>query len=141
MLWFVLTVLAGPPSLTADGEAPAAGDCDDSDAAIHPRSRSWGCRGVDFTCDGIPDEPDLDRDGVSGCVDCDDGDPAVGTCDTGNTRDTDAAGCIVVAGTTICDAEDAKAAAASCSTAAGRWHLALWAGLTILVTRSRNRGR
>jgi len=84
----------------ADGYTAAAGDCDDSDDAIHPDAEEL-CNEADDDCDGDIDEDvqetfylDLDADGwgrsdsaLTGCVapsgyaaldgDCDDGDDAV----------------------------------------------------------------
>ncbi len=86
-----------------DGFSPAAGDCDDGDAAIHPGADER-CDGVDNDCDGTVDEhdaidastwyADVDGDGygsaleaavacsapegyVDDATDCDDGDPAI----------------------------------------------------------------
>ena len=59
-----------------DGWTPADGDCDDSDAEIHPGADE-GCNGVDNDCDGLlgDGEPDLDGDGWMTCDgDCDDAD-------------------------------------------------------------------
>ncbi len=55
------------------------GDCDDSDASIHPGATEL-CNGIDDNCDGIipADEQDNDGDGYRVCDgDCDDSDPAV----------------------------------------------------------------
>ena len=64
----------------ADGFAPCAGDCADSDPAIHPAAAE-ACNGVDDDCDSVvpADEDDADADGQRVCAgDCDDGQPLIG---------------------------------------------------------------
>ena len=49
-------------------------DCDDTDAAVYPGAEE-ACNGIDDDCDGValPDEIDVDGDGVMVCGDdCDD---------------------------------------------------------------------
>ncbi len=62
-----------------DGWTVAAGDCNDTDADVHPGANE-ACDGRDNNCDGqIPyAELDHDRDGYRGCEgDCADTDPAI----------------------------------------------------------------
>ena len=61
------------PTLLYTGTIP--GDCDDLDAAVHLGGDEV-CDGVDGDCDGETDEgfPDIDGDGLAGCVDPDDDD-------------------------------------------------------------------
>ncbi len=84
-----------------DGWTVQAGDCDDSDPAVHPGAAE-ACDGVDTDCDGSPgaDEEDLDGDGWMVCEnDCDDSDAALTPADVdadgystcqGDCDDTDA---------------------------------------------------
>lgn len=63
----------------SDGFMACSGDCDDSDATIHPGG-SEVCNGRDDDCDGIDDNgfADSDTDGVAACAgDCNDADPSV----------------------------------------------------------------
>ena len=60
--------------------AAAGGDCDESDAAIHPGAFDVPYDGIDQDCDGR-DQLDVDGDGIESPADCDDEDPKVGRCD------------------------------------------------------------
>jgi hypothetical protein len=67
------------PDLDGDGYSESDGDCDDSDATVHPGALPI-CDGLDNNCDGATNEStdDLDLDGFSECDgDCDDEDPTV----------------------------------------------------------------
>ncbi|MBU1218852.1 putative metal-binding motif-containing protein, partial [Myxococcota bacterium] len=65
-----------------DGFTPANGDCNDSNAAIHPAAPEICNDGIDNNCNGLTDaaEGDQDGDGEPRCsgttvADCDDSDP------------------------------------------------------------------
>jgi len=57
----------------SDGFMACSGDCDDSDATIHPGG-SEVCNGRDDDCNGVADDgfPDSDIDGQADCMDPDD---------------------------------------------------------------------
>jgi len=59
--------------LDDDGVSYLDGDCDESDAEIHPGATEVWYDGVDQDCDGNDDDRDLDGSPVE--EDCDDGDP------------------------------------------------------------------
>ncbi|RME24723.1 MAG: hypothetical protein D6798_10530 [Deltaproteobacteria bacterium] len=93
-----------------DGWTPAAGDCDDADAAVFPGADEF-CNGVDDDCDGYIDEnsDDTDGDGIADCMDseeCDgldnDGD---GVVDNG-MPDTDGDGILDCFDSEECDGLD-----------------------------------
>ncbi len=69
-----------PGSLDEDGDGDGytevMGDCDDSDAAIHPGATEVWYDGIDQDCDGSSDN-DADFDGYEDGVDCDDNNAAV----------------------------------------------------------------
>ncbi len=99
-----LTGSTGPdPYVDADGDGftPSEGDCDETDAAVHPGA-SEACNGVDDDCDGEVDE-DYDRDGdgylIVTCLDgddCNDGNAAIhpGATELENGVDDDCDGAI-----------------------------------------------
>ncbi len=63
-----------------DGYRPWQGDCDDTNAAVHPGASEL-CNGLDDDCDGYSNydalqEGDSDGDGHPTCDDCDDDAPA-----------------------------------------------------------------
>ena len=61
-----------------DGWSIQAGDCDDTDPAVHPGADEAPCDEVDNDCDpATGDESDDDGDGYTACEECDDGDPDV----------------------------------------------------------------
>ena len=65
--------------LDGDGVTDCDGDCDDTDASIHPGAQEVPYDGVDQDCDGS-DLDDVDGDGYPGGpggTDCDDGDASV----------------------------------------------------------------
>ncbi len=51
---------AEPVDADADGVSVEDGDCDDSDATVHPGARDRCANGVDEDCDGTVDVPDCD---------------------------------------------------------------------------------
>ena len=66
------------------GYVNVAGDCDDTNGAVHPGAAE-ACNGIDDDCDGNIDEGfvDADGDGIADCTDTDDdndGDPDVTDC-------------------------------------------------------------
>lgn len=82
------------------GTATSAGDCNDTDASVHPDA-SEVCDGTDNNCSGTVDEGfDQDGDSVPTCAvgnavaDCNDADPAVhpGATEVCNARDDDCDG-------------------------------------------------
>ena len=96
-----MVVHGGPSDLDQDGDGytTGAGDCDDSDPAIHPGIPEQ-CDGVDTNCDGSVDDVDADGDdsiaAECGGPDCDDSDAsvrpgAVEDCDDGIDNDCDGA--------------------------------------------------
>jgi hypothetical protein len=60
-----------------DGFARSAGDCDDSQAEVHPGGVEVAYDGLDNDCDPATLEDDLDTDGYGLATDCDDSDPGV----------------------------------------------------------------
>ena len=63
-----------PPS----GYAAVDGDCDDTNAWIHPGAREDDCTDpIDYNCDGSVGYADEDQDGYAACADCDDATAAV----------------------------------------------------------------
>jgi hypothetical protein len=68
---------AGDPNADADrdGYTPGQGDCDDTDATVHPGAAET-CDGKDHDCNGIADDVcDDDHDGYNACP----GDPRCGS--------------------------------------------------------------
>lgn len=60
------------------GYVATGGDCDDSSADYHPGADEGSCTDPeDYDCDGRVTDVDLDHDGFSACVDCDDGNASV----------------------------------------------------------------
>lgn len=96
----VIDVPTGPGAnldLDKDGYTPTQGDCDDSDAAIHPGSSEF-CNAKDDDCNGLTDEIDNDGDSYYLCPgpkqDCDDSNPAIHPgakpyCQNGKDNDCD----------------------------------------------------
>ncbi|MCK6529881.1 N-acetylmuramoyl-L-alanine amidase [Myxococcota bacterium] len=83
-----------------DGVTPAAGDCDDGDASVHPGAVER-CDAVDNDCSGAPDDVDGCRDGDGDAWtpeegDCDDGDSGVhpGAPEEPDGRDQDCDGVV-----------------------------------------------
>jgi hypothetical protein len=70
--------LLTPQDTDLDGASSCTGDCDDTDPFVYLGAPER-CNGLDDDCDGITpaDEVDLDGDAWFGCLDCNDGDPAV----------------------------------------------------------------
>ena len=68
------------PDLDGDGYTEEAGDCDDTDPAVHPGAEETPYDGVDQDCSGA-DLVDVDQDGAvaedAGGDDCDDGNPGI----------------------------------------------------------------
>ena len=57
----------------ATGQVAQGGDCDDTDADVHPGAPETDCTSTtDFNCDGSVGYSDADADGYSACQDCDD---------------------------------------------------------------------
>jgi len=63
-----------------DGSTPEQGDCDDTDAKVHPGAAEF-CNAKDDDCNGFTDDIDSDGDGYFVCPgskqDCDDSNPAI----------------------------------------------------------------
>lgn len=59
------------------GTSAAGGDCDDTDASVHPYAEEL-CTSADANCDGVAGSLDADGDGYAGCdADCDDADASI----------------------------------------------------------------
>jgi hypothetical protein len=77
--------------------ATGAGDCDDSDPAIHPDAAEDDCTDpVDYNCDGSVGYADMDGDGSPACEDCNDSNAEVSpdmveVCNDGVDDDCDGA--------------------------------------------------
>ncbi|MCK6526971.1 hypothetical protein L6R50_05215, partial [Myxococcota bacterium] len=90
------TTARGPVDADGDGHAACAGDCDDSDPAVHPGAPEAG-DGFDRDCDGVPGggAGDADGDGfTTDGGDCHDGEPTIhpGAVETADGRDEDCDG-------------------------------------------------
>lgn len=62
------------------GYAALSGDCLDTDPKFHPGASESCTDPNDYDCDGSTPYSDLDKDGVPACVDCNDMDPSIGSC-------------------------------------------------------------
>ncbi|WP_242094972.1 MopE-related protein [Aestuariivivens sediminicola] len=60
-----------------DGHTEIEGDCDDTDAEVHPDAEELAYNGKDDDCDAATPDDDLDGDGYLVEEDCDDTDPAI----------------------------------------------------------------
>ncbi|NQV90376.1 hypothetical protein HQ487_03115 [Candidatus Uhrbacteria bacterium] len=102
-----------------DGYTPAGGDCDDSNADIHPGAEDEPGDGIDSDCDdetdedadtGTEEEPavDSDGDGYTADVDCDDADSTIhpGASDVSDGIDNDCDGFIDEDGDVVTDTTD-----------------------------------
>jgi hypothetical protein len=79
------------------GHVEVDGDCDDSNAAVHPGAEESDCTDpVDYNCDGSVGYADEDGDGAPACEDCDDADAAlsVSTPETCDGLDNDCDGTV-----------------------------------------------
>ena len=60
------------------GEVGTGGDCDDTDARMHPGAEETDCADpTDYNCDGSTGYADADGDGWAACTECDDADASV----------------------------------------------------------------
>ncbi len=93
-------VVSADPDCSDPGEAVgplASGDCDDTDAAIHPSAPETDCGDpVDYNCDGSVAYADADADGWAACLECDDAVPSINpdATEVCNRRDDDCDGTI-----------------------------------------------